>query len=1052
MKKLKLTLNAVFIFVFLFAGIASGQVLNSEKLLEQQNKAEELSRQWSGEAFRHSISLFLETADDWTKLKEFSKASNCLREAARLRFLLIDYAAAKDILKKAIALDQNNKDSVSESKSRSLMSVVLLQEGEIAQSESFYKKAVELADSAQDVEAQAFAYYSAAEFSYFQNESEQTVKLFEKARSFVEKTDNTRLTADILGELSYAYMKQGDGDSGLKTAQESLLKWQNIKDKRGEALIYTAIGLAYKMLGDEQTALDNYYKSQEMFPPDIDLIDQARALTGVASVYDKYGDDYLVEKNMRRAYFLFQNAKYPQGQLSILPTLIKISYNSGQTKLAEEYYEEVKTLSKKLKNEFLLAFADETMGNEKLKNNLPDEAIAFYDAALIMFERLKLKQFKAIVNQRLGEAYLKKGNFEESKSRLNSALQYNREIKDDFAAAENLYYLARLHAALDNYDEALVNIRQSIALTETLYSNVNNSKLKRIYFSSAYDRYELYINFLVKMHARFPGQGFDLQALQAAEKARARLMLETLALSETDLTKDADAVTIKREKEIRALLNTKADKLTDLLSRDTEKSETEKLSGEIKELENELEEIKARLKEQSPIYSAIKNPAPFDAADFQQNILDENSLLLEFSFGKEESYLWLVGKKEISSYILPKREEIENNIEILRNLLKERELRNGESVENFQKRIAESEIRYQSEAKSLSRKLFGQIAEKLSGKRLIIVPDGELHYFPVAALPLPDSDSDDPILLSNETIYEPSAQTLAALAKIRKQPIANAKNLLVFSDPIFTSDDARFPSEKLVAETQPAQMTLNERFRFVESLGRLPRLAASKDESETIIKTIGASDAENYSGFAATRENLLNLKTDEFKILHFATHGYVNEEHPELSGIVLSRFDENGRKLNEFFRIQDIYALNLNADLVVLSACETGIGKQIKGEGLMSLNNAFLQTGAKTVVASLWKVEDGATLELMKNFYGTMADENLTPSQALRRAQIKLRENPNYKSPFYWAAFTVHGDFRNVPKVSSGFGFWVYLLPVAALALIGVYFYRRRRIYSTAKP
>jgi CHAT domain-containing protein len=545
------------------------------------------------------------------------------------------------------------------------------------------------------------------------------------------------------------------------------------------------------------------------------------------------------------------------------------------------------------------------------------------------------------------------------------------------------------------------------------------------------------------MHIRFPDRDFDLQALQAAEKARARIMLEALARSETNLTKDADTVMIRREKEIRALLNTKADKLTDFLSRGMEKSETDKLSGEIKVLENELEEIKAQLRQQSPIYSAIKNPAPFDAADFQQNVLDDNSLLLEFSFGKEESYLWLVGKTEISSYILPKRSEIEANVEILRSLLKERELRNGESIEDFQKRMTESEIRYQSEAKSLSHKLFGQIAGKLSGKRLIIVPDGELHYFPIAALPLPNSDSDDPILLTNETIYEPSAQTLAVLSKSRKQPSETAKNLLVFSDPIFTSDDARFPAEKLSMENEIVQTRENERYRIIESLNKLPRLAASKDESDMITRTVGASDTENYSGFSATRENLLNLKTNEYKILHFATHGYVNEEHPELSGIVLSRYDENGRKLNEFFRIQDIYALDLNADLVVLSACETGIGKEIKGEGLMSLNNAFLQTGAKTVVASLWKVEDNVTLELMKHFYGAMASENLTPSQSLRQAQIKLREK--YKSPFYWAAFTVQGDFRNVPKISGGFGSRIYLLGILPLAaLAGFYLYRRK--------
>ncbi len=161
---------------------------------------------------------------------------------------------------------------------------------------------------------------------------------------------------------------------------------------------------------------------------------------------------------------------------------------------------------------------------------------------------------------------------------------------------------------------------------------------------------------------------------------------------------------------------------------------------------------------------------------------------------------------------------------------------------------------------------------------------------------------------------------------------------------------------------------------------------------------------------------------------------------------MLSRFDEKGGKRDEFLRIHDIYGLNLNADLVVLSACETGIGKEVKGEGLMSLNNAFLQTGAKSVMASLWKVEDGATLELMKNFYGAMANEKLTPPQALRQAQIKLRQIPQYQSPFYWAAFTVQGDFRTVPEISNTYGKAIYLFAFVPLLLIGIYLFRRTKL------
>src|SRR5215218_5449242 len=224
MKHLKTSaLNAAFIFLFIWTSTVFAQVLSRDEALEKQNRAEELSRQWSAEAIRHASEIFLQAADDWTKSKEFSKVSNCLREAARLKFILLDYKAAKDVLRKAIELDRKNVDAVSEAKSHALMSLVLLQEGEIEESEAFYKKAVELADSTADSHALACAYYSAAEFSYFQKDIEQTVELFEKSRLFVEKTADTRLTAEILTELSYSYLKQGNGDAGLKTAQESLL-------------------------------------------------------------------------------------------------------------------------------------------------------------------------------------------------------------------------------------------------------------------------------------------------------------------------------------------------------------------------------------------------------------------------------------------------------------------------------------------------------------------------------------------------------------------------------------------------------------------------------------------------------------------------------------------------------------------------------------------------------------------------------------------------------------------------------------------------------------
>ena len=550
----------------------------------------------------------------------------------------------------------------------------------------------------------------------------------------------------------------------------------------------------------------------------------------------------------------------------------------------------------------------------------------------------------------------------------------------------------------------------------------------------------------MKFQKQTPNNNYSVAALQAAEKSRARSMLENLSLSEADFTKDADAEIIKSEKEIRVLLNTKADTLTDLLSKNADKNETDKISTEINELENRLEEIQANLKQNSPIYSAIKNPAPFDVGEFQQNVLDDDSLLLEFSFGKEESYLWLIGKTEFSSYILLPREQIESKVDTLRELLASREKLRDESIEAYQNRIAKADVDYWTIAKDLSRDLFGQVADKFGNKRLIIVPDGKLGYFPVSALPLPNSENSEPILLSNEVVYEPSASTLSIFSDNKNQLNSTAKSLLIFSDPVFAADDSRLSAEN--KNDLSAQANSIEKFRFVESLNSLVRLDSSKTEADSIVDILGTSNADNFSGFSANRDRLLNINAADYKIIHFATHGLIDESRPELSGIVLSRFDENGQKTDEFFRLQDIYGMNLNSDLVVLSACNTGIGKEVKGEGLMSLNNAFLSVGAKSVMASLWKVEDGATLELMKNFYDAMANEKLTPSKALQKAQIKMWRNSRYQSPFYWAAFTVQGDYRNVPDISRGFDRRIYLLPAAVILLLAAFwgyrFIRRR--------
>ena len=192
----------------------------------------------------------------------------------------------------------------------------------------------------------------------------------------------------------------------------------------------------------------------------------------------------------------------------------------------------------------------------------------------------------------------------------------------------------------------------------------------------------------------------------------------------------------------------------------------------------------------------------------------------------------------------------------------------------------------------------------------------------------------------------------------------------------------------------------------------IPRLLASREEAEAILAASPGEPSLKAIGFDASKALATSAELDQYRIIHFATHGVLDSEHPELSGLVLSRFDQRGQALDGFLRLDDIYNLKLSADLVVLSACNTGLGKEVRGEGLVGLTRGFMYAGAARVVVSLWNVNDRATSELMARFYARMLKGGERPASALRHAQIEMSGDRRWGAPYYWAAFTLQGEWR----------------------------------------
>ena len=192
----------------------------------------------------------------------------------------------------------------------------------------------------------------------------------------------------------------------------------------------------------------------------------------------------------------------------------------------------------------------------------------------------------------------------------------------------------------------------------------------------------------------------------------------------------------------------------------------------------------------------------------------------------------------------------------------------------------------------------------------------------------------------------------------------------------------------------------------------LASLPFTRLEADGIIKNISGNDYLPFLGYDAKLSSVLNTDLRKYRILHFATHGLIDTRHPELSGLAFSMFDKHNRPQEWFLSQSEVYNLRLNAELVVLSACQTALGSEVKGEGLIGLTRGFMYAGAPRVAASLWKVEDRATAELMIRFYQNMLREDMSPDSALRQAQIGLLKQPQWRAPYFWASFIFQGLWR----------------------------------------
>jgi len=804
------------------------------------------------------------------------------------------------------------------------------------------------------------------------------------------------ITHTINGRVYYAL---GEPQKALDSYELALPVMRTVGDQSGEAGTFTQIGTVYRLIGEPQKALDHFAQALPLFRAVGDRRNEGTVLNNMGTVYSLLGDSPKAFYYFEQVLPLVRATGDRRVETATLTNLGIMYTLSGDPKKALEYLSPALAIARERSDRKTEAAVLTHTGTAYSVSGEKDKAVEYLERALQLRVAVSDRPGEAITLNHLGRAFAVSQQPEKALEYYGRALPIWRAVGDGNGEVAALYGMARAEADRGNLQRAKQLTESALPIINTLRTRVTSPDLRASYFASVQDLFKLHIDLLMRLHRREPTAGFDVAALKTYEQARARSLIDMLAEASADIRQGVDPALRARERSLQQMLNAEADRqMRSFGSRQ-----------KIEDLLMQLDVIGAELKANSPRYAALTQPAPLGLTEIQTAVTDDETLLLEYSLGEERSYLWAVTKTSFSSYELPSRAVIEAAARRCYELLTARnQYVKFETADEKRERVRKADAEYPAAAAALSNMLLGPVAAQLERKRLLVVPDGALEYLPFAALTVPGASRSAvfvPLMVQYEVTSIPSASTLAVLRQELKGRKPAEKVVAVFADPVFDKSDERVTGNlSRIAGGHHGVPSVDE-------LPALTRLPYTRQEAEAILALAPANGRKAALGFEANRSAAMSEDLIKYRIIHFATHSVLDSTHPELSGIALSMLDRQGRPQNGFLRAHEVFNLRLGAELVVLSGCRTGLGKQVKGEGVYGMTRGFMYAGSKRVLVSLWDVQDQATARLMSNFYrGLLGPKRPSTAAALRAAQIAIWREGRWSAPYYWAGFVLQGE------------------------------------------
>jgi CHAT domain-containing protein/Flp pilus assembly protein TadD len=824
----------------------------------------------------------------------------------------------------------------------------------------------------------------------------------------------TMVESNTHQSLAVIALKRGDFNS----AEDHLLRSRTIAEFLAPDGIQTILAIAnlavlYQDQGRLQKAEQLYLKvldkEEKHFPRSTHL---ENTLNDLGVLYDQQGDLARAEAYHRKALWVAEHLDPDSLDVAdILADLAECMAEQENPAAAEIFQKRALSIREKANPGGLpSAYSLAGLGKTARLRGALTKAQEYYSQSLTIAENVAapahdrakfLIGFAAVLRQQR--------DFPKAEDLYRKALKIIEEKDpESIDRTTTLGDLAGILYHEGRFDEAAELYRQALNTLDSRTLRLGGAEETRSRYRAEHARYyQEYMRLLIE-------QGQPEAAFEVLEGSRARTLFEMLTQAHVDIEGGADPAIRERARKLRRLLNAKTEYRLRIIGEPNAGQQLAVVDKEIEELLLQYQQVEAQLRSSNPAYAALTQPQKLGVSEIQ-SLIDGNTLLLEYSLGEETSYVWAVTNNSLKPYILPKRSKIEAVARRVYDLLT---LRNRTGNKSPEDRGDTQQKKYVETATKLSEMVIGPIAQLLLGKRLLIVSDGALQYIPFAALPTPGNRAGSvPLIVKHEIINLPSASVLAELRrqKTGRRPAPMA--VAVLADPIFDPTDERL--KKLPLQKSSSSRRDSDVIRSAEGIDLtrgakpyLSRLLYTRNEADAVMAVTPQGKGMLALDFDASRAVATSPALAKYRIVHFATHGIFNNRHPELSGLVLSLVNKQGKPQDGFLRLQDIYSMRLPVDLVVLSGCETGLGEQVNGEGLLSLTRGFMYAGATRVVASLWSVSDIATASLMADFYGAIEHDGMRPAAALRAAQIQMWKQKQWSSPYYWAAFQIQGEWR----------------------------------------